>query len=54
MSEAEMAYGCVPFASRRPFRIFIGHTGPLPTETKVESGTSQSKRGTSVNLSNSG
>jgi len=26
----------------------------LPTETKVESGTSQSKSGTSVNLSNSG
>jgi len=26
----------------------------LPTETKVESGTSQSKCGTSVNLSNSG
>ena len=25
----------------------------LPTETKVESGTSQSKSGTSVNLSNS-
>jgi len=26
----------------------------LPTETNVESGTSQSKRGTSVDLSNSG
>jgi len=26
----------------------------LPTETKVESGTSQSKSGTSVNLSNIG
>ena len=26
----------------------------MPTETKVESGTSQSKSGTSVNLSNSG
>ena len=26
----------------------------LPTETRVESGTSQSKSGTSVNLSNSG
>ena len=26
----------------------------LPTETKVESGTSQSKSGTSVNLSNNG
>ena len=26
----------------------------LPTETKVESGTSQSKSGTSVNLRNSG
>ena len=26
----------------------------LPTETKVESGTSESKSGTSVNLSNSG
>jgi len=32
----------IPFASR------------LPTGTKVESGTSQSKSGTSVNLSNSG
>ena len=32
------------------------HSPPraLPTETKVESGTSQSKSGTSVNLSNSG
>ena len=36
----------VPFASRPPFRA-------LPTETKVESGASQSKSGTSVNLSNS-
>ena len=34
----------VPFASRQP----------LPTETNVESGTSQSKRGTSVHLSNRG
>ena len=34
----------IPFASRRA----------LPTETKVESGTSQTKSGTSVNLSNSG
>jgi len=31
----------------------IGGTS-VPTETKVESGTSQSKSGTSVNLSNSG
>ena len=38
-----------------------GYTGPrtdllraLPAETKVGSGTSQSKRGTSFNLSNSG
>ena len=37
----------VPFASRLLFKI-------LPTETKVESRTSQSKRGTSVNLSKSG
>ena len=29
-------------------------SGSLSTETKVESGTSQSKSGTSVNLSNSG
>ena len=38
-----------PFASRLPFRIFL-----LPTETKVESGTSQSKSGISVELSKSG
>ena len=31
-----------------------GRQRALPTETKVESGTSQSKSGTSVNLSNSG
>ena len=43
----------MPFASRLLFRIFIEHTG-LPTETKVECETSQSKRGTSVNLGNSG
>ena len=30
------------------------HSRALPTETKVESGTSQSKSGTSVNLSKSG
>ena len=42
-------YVPIPFASRlrSPPRA-------LPTETKVESGTSQSKSGTSVNLSNSG
>ena len=39
--------------------IFIQHTGPsrgraLPTEAKIESGTFQSKSGTSVKLSNSG
>jgi len=33
----------------------LGRVGrALPTKTKVESGTSQSKSGTSVNLSNSG
>ena len=43
----------VPFAYRLPFRIFIEQRA-LPTETKDESGTSQSKSGTSVNLSTSG
>ena len=33
---------------------FGGGGRALPAETKVESGTSQSKSGTSVNLSNSG
>ena len=43
--------GCdVPSASRLPFRS----GGALLTETIVESGTSQSKSGISVNLSNSG
>ena len=49
----------MPFASRLSSRIFIERTGPggtraLPTETSVESGTSQNKRGTSVDLGNSG
>ena len=40
---------------RRPPHSREGGSGrALPTETKVESGTSQSKSGTSVNLSNSG
>ena len=39
---ARQLFSPIPFASR------------LPTETKVESGTSQSKSGTSVNLSNNG
>jgi len=34
--------------------MFIPFARALPTETKVESGTSQSKSETSVNLSNSG
>ena len=38
-------------ASAQPTRI---NPRALPTETKVESGTSQSKSGTSVKLSNSG
>ena len=40
----------VPFASRLPVRILRAH----PTETKVESGTSQSKYGISVTVSNGG
>jgi len=40
---------------RRPPHSGEGGSGrALPTETNVESGTSQSKSGTSVNLSNSG
>jgi len=42
----------IPFAS--PFVSLRSPPRALPTETKVESGTSQSKSGTSVNLSNSG
>jgi len=38
----------------RPRVSFILPERALPTETKVESGTPQSKSGTSVNLSNSG
>ena len=36
------------------FSLLISPPGALPTQTKVESGTSQSKIGTSVDLSNSG
>ena len=45
----------IPFASRAVHDHREGGSGrALPTETKVESGMSQSKSGTSVNLSNSG
>ena len=37
-----------------PFGSLRSPQRALPTETKVESGTSQRKSGTSVNLSNSG
>ena len=47
-----------PFASRRrdlsPFGSLRSPSRALPTETKVESETSQSKSGTSVNLNDSG
>ena len=42
---------------RAPKHVVVleaGRTCALPNETKVESGTSQSKSGTSVNLSDSG
>ena len=39
---------------REPLNEPFPFARALPTETKVESGTSQSKNGTSVNLSNSG
>ena len=44
----------VPFAPRLPFRTLSSPQRELPTETKVESGTSHCKSGTSVNLSNRG
>jgi len=41
--------------TRKPhFLCFSTAVQDLPTETKVEGGTSQSKSGTSVNVSNSG
>jgi len=52
-----LGYPYFPFASRLPYCSFGSLRRPqraLPTETKVESGTSQSKSGTSVNLSDSG
>ena len=45
---------CSPVSFSEHLSLPLDASSALPTETKVESGTSQSKTGTSVNASNSG